>query len=322
MRVVFFGTPDFAVPTLRALRAAGHELVGVVTQPDRARGRSRSTLQPPPVKVAALEAGLPVLQPERPVGDVFERTLRDLAPDIGIVVAYGHILRPHVLAIPRLGMLNVHASLLPRWRGAAPIQWAILEDDAETGVAVMRMEAGLDTGPVYAEARTPIGPEETAGELLPRLAELGAATLAAVLPAIADGVRRAVPQATEGVTYAHKVDRALARLDLRAPARRVAARIRAFDPAPGAWATLDDEELKLFGAAVIPRPPGALGTTPGACLLLQDPTRDAAEPRLLIRAGDGAAVAVRTVQPAGRARMPAGDFVRGRAAQLDGAVLA
>ena len=149
MRIIFFGTPEFAVPSLDALRRGGHEVAAVVTQPDRPHGRSRSKLVPPPVKVAALAAGLQVLQPDRPVGDLFVATLRHHRADLGVVVAYGHILKPDILAIPARGMINVHASLLPRWRGAAPIQAAILHGDRVTGVSIMQMEAGLDSGPVY-----------------------------------------------------------------------------------------------------------------------------------------------------------------------------
>ena len=153
MRVVFFGTPEFAVPSLRALLDHRSEVVGVVTQPDRAQGRSRSTLVPPPVKRTAIDAGIPVLQPERPVGDLFSASLRHLKPDLGVVVAYGHILRPEILSVPPLGMINVHASLLPRYRGAAPIPWAILNGEEITGVSIMRMEAGLDSGPVLQRAQ-------------------------------------------------------------------------------------------------------------------------------------------------------------------------
>jgi len=165
MRIAFFGTPEFAVPSLRALLGEGFDVAAVITQPDRPRGRSRSLLVPPPVKVVAEQEGLPVLQPEQPRGHPFEEALRQLAPDIGVVVAYGHVLRPEILAIPRLGMVNVHASLLPRWRGAAPIPWAILAGDEVTGVSVMQMDAGLDTGPVLHRIETEIPSDETAGEL-------------------------------------------------------------------------------------------------------------------------------------------------------------
>jgi methionyl-tRNA formyltransferase len=300
MRVVFFGTPDFAVPSLRALlsQPASFPVVGVVTQPDRPRGRSRSTLVPPPVKVAALEAGVPVLQPDKPVGDVFRKQLEHFTPDIGVVVAYGHILRPEILALPARGMVNVHASLLPRLRGAAPINWTILNGDAVTGVSVMQMEAGLDSGPVYHRRETAVEPGETAGELTARLAALGAEALLEALTLIGAGAARAVPQDHALATYAPKVDRALARIDWREDAPAVARRIRAFDPAPGAWTPAGEAELKLFRATPVPG-----HGEPGTVI----PADDA----LLVVTGSGA-VRVDEVQPAGRARMRAADWLRGR----------
>src|SRR5688500_19953077 len=177
MRIVFFGTPTFAVPSLEALLHGRFTIAGVVTQPDKPHGRSRSQLIAPPIKIVAARAGIPVLQPVRPVGDVFTTSLRRLEPDLGIVVAYGHILRPEVLSLPPRGLINVHASLLPRYRGAAPIQHAILRGETETGVSIMQMEAGLDSGPVLHRVATSIEIGETAGALSVRLAELGAAGL-------------------------------------------------------------------------------------------------------------------------------------------------
>jgi methionyl-tRNA formyltransferase len=174
MRIAFFGTPDFAVPALRALIGEGHDVVCVVTQPDRAQGRSRSTLVPPPVKQVALEEGIPVLQPDRPRGEEFLSPLRDFAPDLSVVVAYGHILRQDVIDLPARGTVNIHASLLPRWRGAAPIQAAILAGDAETGVSIQRMVLQLDAGPVLHEVRVPLPETITGGELTEALSELGA----------------------------------------------------------------------------------------------------------------------------------------------------
>src|SRR5918992_3007896 len=201
MRIVFFGTPAFAVPPLQALLHGRFTVAGVVTQPDKPQGRSRSELIAPPIKVAALAAGIPVLQPVRPVGDVFTASLRRLEPDLGIVVAYGHILRPEVLSIPPRGMINVHASLLPRYRGAAPIQHAILKGETETGVSIMQMEAGLDSGPVLHRVATPIEPHETAGELMARLAGLGATGLIEALSLISGGLARAQPQDHSRASY-------------------------------------------------------------------------------------------------------------------------
>jgi methionyl-tRNA formyltransferase len=298
MRIVFFGTPAFAVPSLQALLRERYQLVGVVTQPDRPQGRSRSRLVAPPVKLEAESAHLPVLQPVRPLGDVFQAGLRRLEPELGVVVAYGHILRPEVLNLPRLGMINVHASLLPRWRGAAPIQHAILAGDVETGVSIMQMDQGLDSGPVLHRLATPIGPDETAGERAARLAELGAAGLVEALSRVTGGSARPEPQPSAGMTLAPKIDRDQARLDWARPAVAVARQVRAFDPAPGAWTTHDGAALKLFGAAPVER-----RGEPG-CVL-------AADDRLVVGCGEGA-VALAEVQPAGRNRLAVGDWVRGR----------
>jgi len=245
MRVVFFGTPTFAVPSLEALRRAGVEVIAVVTQPDRPRGRSHSTLLPCPVKAAAQDAGLPVFTPENPRDPEFMAALTALAPDLGVVVAYGHLLRPALLAIPRLGLVNVHASILPRWRGAAPIHWAVKAGDAETGVSIMRVEQGLDSGGVWHIRRTPIGPTDTTGILFERLAHLGAEALLEALPRIAAG-EAPVAQDPAGVTHAPKVTRDDARVDWHQPAAVVDAQIRAMDPAPGAWTSVGGRDLKTF----------------------------------------------------------------------------
>ncbi len=298
MRIIFFGTPDFADASLRALLRAGHDVVGVVTQPDRPQGRSRSALVPPPVKLSAVEAGVPVLQPERPMGDLFIAALRRLEPDLGVVVAYGHILRPEVLGLPRLGLLNVHASLLPKLRGAAPIQWAIANGDAETGVSIMRMDAGMDSGPVYLRVPTPVAADDTGGSLTARLAELGTHALLETLNDLVRGQAAPEPQDAALATFAPKVTRETARIDWTQDAPSVARRIRAFDPVPGAWTTLDGTDMKLFGA----RTATASGA-PGTVL-------DAGE-RLLIAAASGA-VDIAEVQPAGRRRMPVAQWARGR----------
>jgi methionyl-tRNA formyltransferase len=301
MRVVFFGTPAFAVPTLEALLAAGHEVAAVVTQPDRPQGRSRSQLVAPPVKTAACAAGLTVLQPEKPVGDVFLATLRALHAELGVVVAYGHILRPQVLEIPARGMLNVHASLLPSLRGAAPIQWAIRNGDDETGVTIMQMEAGLDSGPTFVQRRTPIRPDDTAATLADRLSHLGAEALLETLALITKDGPAPVPQDHARATLAPKIGRETARIDWSEPAEVVDRHVRAFDPAPGAWAVVGDVEAKLFGSRVEAPVPGA--TFPGTVLRADD--------ELSIACGTGR-IAVREVQPSGRKRQPVADWVRGR----------
>ena len=298
MRIVFFGTPGFAVASLQALLHNRFTVAGVVTQPDKPQGRSRSELIPPPVKVAALAAGIPVLQPVRPVGDVFAASLRRLEPDLGVVVAYGHILRPDVLSVPPRGMINVHASLLPRHRGAAPIQHAILAGDRETGISIMQMEEGLDSGPVLHHVATPIGPDETAGALAARLAELGATALVEAISLYSSGRARPVPQVEENATYAPKFDREQARVTWQREAPGLVQQIRAFDPAPGAWTELNGSTLKLFGAQV-----AAGSGKPGTVL--------EAEGRLVVAAGTGA-VAIAEIQPAGKTRIPVEAWLRGR----------
>lgn len=298
MRIVFFGTPAFAVPSLQALLDEGAEVVAVVTQPDRPQGRSRSTLVPPPVKVLAESRGIPVLQPERPRGDLFLAALRRLAPDLGVVVAYGHILRPEVLEVPARGMINVHASLLPRHRGAAPVQAAILAGDAETGVTIMQLDAGMDTGDILLARGTPLGPEETAGELTDRLANLGAQALVEALVLMQRGELHPIAQDAALATVAPKVHRDAARIPWGAGAAAVSRCLRAFDPAPGAWTSLHGAEVKLFG----PRPAEGAGP-PGAVLRV--------EPALVVGTGDGA-LQVTGVQPTGKRRMAARDWVRGR----------
>jgi len=298
MRVVFFGTPGFAVPSLRALLDAGHDVAAVVTQPDRPQGRSRSLLVPPAVKEIALAHRIPVLQPERPVGDLFIETLRRAQADIGVVVAYGHILRPTVLDVPPGGMVNVHASLLPRWRGAAPIQAAILAGDPVTGVSIMKMEAGLDSGPVLLRAATPVGEDETAGELADRLAQLGADTLLEAVGLLEDGSARPEPQDDAAATFAPKVTREAARLDWMRDAAALARATRAYDPAPGAWAFRDGEPVKLFHGSAVPGE-----GEPGTVLAAGDTLR--------VATGAGA-LEVREVQPAGKRRMPVAEWTRGR----------
>jgi methionyl-tRNA formyltransferase len=260
LRLVFAGTPEFAVPSLRAAAAHG-ELVGVYTQPDRPAGRGR-TLTASPVKQAAQALGIPVLQPETLRDVDAQQSLRALAPDLLIVVAYGLILPKAVLAIPRYGCWNVHASLLPRWRGAAPIQRAIEAGDRETGVCLMQMARGLDTGPVLLQRSTPITDSDTAGSLHDRLAELGAQVLGDGLTALRAGL---LPQATAqpeaGVTYAHKLDKAEARLDWSQPATVLARKVRAFNPWPIAEVELVGERARIHAAVALS---DAISAAPGS----------------------------------------------------------
>jgi methionyl-tRNA formyltransferase len=314
MRILFFGTPGFAVPSLRALRGAGHEVVAVVTQPDRSHGRSRSRVVAPAVKLEAERSGLVLLQPDKPVGVQLIDQLSALGADLGVVVAYGHILRPQVLAIPRRGMVNVHASLLPRWRGAAPIQWAIRSGDRTTGITIMQMEAGLDSGPVWLARSTPIGLHETAGALTDRLSLLGAEALLEALPLLSSGARP-VAQDESAVTFAPKIDRTTAHIDWSDSAAQLAQHVAAFDPVPGAWTTLGGVDVKVFGAE------GASGAAGiGAHETHAAPTASALQtPGMVRRADDVLEVTtgsgillLREVQPAGKKRQPVAEWVRGR----------
>ena len=248
MRIVFAGTPEFAVPSLRAVLDRG-EVVAVYTQPDRPAGRGRG-LQASPVKIEALARGIDVLQPETLRTQVSRDALRALKPDVMVVVAYGLLLPPKILEIPRHGCWNVHASLLPRWRGAAPIQRAIEAGDRETGVCLMQMEQGLDTGPVLLCQKTPVGADETAGQLHDRLARLGAQTLSDGLGLLRAGIKPvAIPQPTDDrVAYAHKLEKTEAKLDWTQPADVLARKVRAFNPWPMAEAMLEGERVRIHAA--------------------------------------------------------------------------
>ena len=301
MKVLFWGTPAFALPALRSLSEEGHVVVGVVTQPDRPAGRGREVV-PSPIKQEALEEGIPVLQPEKARGDEFLAQIRALQPDISVVVAYGQILRPEVLAVPPHGSVNIHASLLPELRGAAPIQWAIIRGHAMSGVSIMRMEAGLDSGPVILQVEEPIDPEESASELGARLAEIGAEALVEALGMMEAGLGSETPQDHERATYAPKVDRETARLDWSRSADEVALWIRGMDDVPGAWSPLGGKgAVKLFRPQVIE----SMGGFPGEVIEADG------QAGVTVACGLGA-VRVREVQPPGKRRMTAGEWVRGR----------
>ncbi len=304
MRIVFFGTPEFATPPLLALIGEGHDVVAVVTQPDKPRGRSRSTLDPSPVKTIALAESIPVFQPERPRGPEFEAALRALEPDISIVVAYGHILPRDVIDLPRLGTLNIHASLLPAYRGAAPIQAAIRDGAAETGVTIMQMVPKLDAGPVILALRTPIEADETGGELQLRLAELGAEAVIEALMLMSVGQAPATPQDDALATYATKIVREDARMPFSTSGEQVARLVRAYDPKPGAWTTLNGLEVRCFGAQIVEGRTGA----PGEVL-------EAGDSGLLIACGEGA-LRIADVHPAGQKRLAAAQWVRGRGVRI------
>ena len=301
MRVLFWGTPEFATAPLRALLGEGFDVVAVVTQPDKPVGRSRSALRASAVKEVALAEGLTVLQPEKPKGDEFLAQLGELAPDVSVVVAYGHILPKAVIDLPRLGTLNIHASLLPALRGAAPIQAAIRDGFGETGVTIMQMVPALDAGPIVHQVRTPIVEDETAGELALRLSELGAAALIEALALIELGLARAEPQDDAAATYAAKLTRESAQVNWTSSAHDVARHIRAYDPKPGAWGRLRGTEVKLFGARVAPR---GSSHEAGDVLSIDDVG-------MLVACGGGA-VRVTVVQPAGRRRLGPAEWANGR----------
>jgi methionyl-tRNA formyltransferase len=317
LRILFAGTPEFAVPSLAALLASPDgrptlpplEVVAVYTQPDRPAGRGRH-LQASPIKALAVTHGLPVMQPESLKKD--PDAIAQLAAfdaDLMVVVAYGLLLPTAVLEAPRLGCVNVHASLLPRWRGAAPIQRALLAGDSETGVCIMRMEAGLDTGPVYRRVATPIGPRDTAAHLHDRLAALGAEALLDALPGIADGGSVPEPQSEDLVTYAHKLTKDEAVIDWTLSAETIDRMVRAYDPWPIAQTRLGAETLRIQEAEVAPERTAA--ALPGTVIA-------AGKSGIDVATGVGVLRILR-VQPPGKRAMPAADFLNARS--LDGARL-
>ena len=291
MRVVFMGTPEFSVPVLEALVGAGHEIAAVYCQPPRKAGRGQK-LRPGPVQARAEAMGLEVRHPVRLRDPADQADFAALNADIAVVVAYGLILPQAVLDAPKRGCLNIHASLLPRWRGAAPIQRAIMAGDAETGVCIMQMEAGLDTGPVLLRRATPIAAEETAGDLHDRLSGLGAAAIVEALARLDDLVPQVQP--TDGVTYADKIDKAEARVDWTAPADAIDRKIRGLSPFPGAWTTVAGKRVKLLRSRVADGA-GAPGTVLNA---------------FTVAAGDRA-VEITQVQPEGKGPMWSMDWLRG-----------
>ena len=305
MRILFWGTPDFAVPSLRALANDEVEIVGVVTQPDRPAGRGRR-VKMSPVKEEALALGHEVLAPIRPQGQEFIEQITELRPDLSVVVAYGHILKPEILDLPSLGSVNVHASLLPQLRGAAPVNWAIIRGHEQTGVTVMRMVEAMDAGPIIHQLSEPISDEDSASELMSRLSELGALALREALGSIKRGDTEEREQLEDAVSYAPKVDRKSARIDWTLSANEVALFIRGMDATPGAWSELAGMPIKFFRPSLVPE---SEFSQPGA-VVRADP-----EQGLVISTSSGG-VSVSEVQPAGRQRMSTLDWINGRGVKL------
>ena len=298
LRLVFMGTPAYAVPTLDALCASGHSIAAVYTQPPRAAERGRK-VRPTPVAVRAEAAGIPVRTPPSLKREEAQTAFAALGADLAVTVAYGLILPPAVLVAPRLGCINAHASLLPRWRGAAPIQRAIMAGDEETGVTIMRMDEGLDTGPILAAEAVPIGPETTGGMLHDTLAALSARLVVDAIDALAAGTLAETPQPSDGVTYAAKLEKHEAAIDWRAPATHIERRVRALAPAPGAWFVHEGERIKVLASA---EAAPSQGEPPGTVL----------DEALTIACGAGSTLRPTRLQRAGKTPMGADAFLRGR----------
>jgi methionyl-tRNA formyltransferase len=301
MRVVFLGTPEFAVAAVGALHASGHEILAVVAQPDRPAGRGQA-LRAPATRAWAAAHGVPLLQPEKVRDGSLAAALAAHRPEVLVVAAYGRILGPDLLALAPFGAVNVHASILPRWRGAAPIQWAVASGDAETGVTIMQMDEGLDTGDILLVRTLEIGAEETAEALAPRLAVLGGQAIAEALPLLQAGGLVPVRQDPARHTLAPILERAHGLLDFARPAAELAARVRGFTPWPGTFTTLGGKVLKVHAARAAAGGGGG-GSGPGLAR--------GVEGALRVSCGGGSALDVLEVQPEGRRRMPAADFLNG-----------
>ncbi len=299
MRILFLGTPAFAVHPLRALYEAGHEIVAVVTQPDRAAGRSR-TKQAPPVKVAAVDLGIPILQPPTLKEPAVVQQLQALQPEVGVVAAYGELLRKNVLEIPLLGYLNVHPSLLPLYRGPTPVAAAILAGDDITGVSIIKLVRAMDAGPILAQATVPLPPDARTGPLTDELFQFGAQLLVGILPLYASGELAPRPQDDSQATYCQLLNKEDGRVDWSQPATAIERAVRAYDPWPGAWTTWQGQMFKIGAARV---ETGWRGAEPPGTLL--------PAPTLQVATGSGA-LELLEVQPAGKRMMPGRDWLRGQ----------
>ncbi len=304
MRIVYMGTPDFAVASLERLIADGHDIAAVFTQPDKPQGR-KMKLTPPPVKQVALTHHIPVYQPETFKNESQLPLLRELAPEVIVVVAYGKLLPQYVLELPKYGCINVHGSLLPKYRGAAPVQWMVLNGETTAGVTTMYMDRGLDTGDILLTRETAVGENETAGELFDRLAALGADLISETLSRLPQGIAR-TPQDDSQSTYVSVLDKSMAVIDWTQPAQQVHNRIRGLDPWPVALTTRGGVRLKLFQSRMTDRS----AQVPAGTVVEAD-----AKTGLFVACGDGRVLQITEVQMVGKKRMPAGDYLRGHAMQ-------
>ena len=300
MRVIFMGTPDFSVGTLKELAKAGHEIVGVISQPDKPKGRGKN-LQPTPVKEAAMELGLPVYQPKKVRDPEFIQVVRDLEPEVIVVVAFGQIIPKEILEMPKYGCINVHASLLPKYRGAAPIQWAVIDGEKESGVTIMQMDEGLDTGDMLAKAIVPLDEKETGGSLFDKLSEAGGRLCVETLAKLEKGEIAPEKQGESPTAYASMLDKKMGNIDWNKSAVVIERLVRGLNPWPSAYTHLDGKTLKIWACDVLPQ-----SASKGESGEILEVTKDA----IHVQTGDGILV-LREIQLAGKARMDAGAFLRG-----------
>ena len=300
MRIVFMGTPDFSVPALKALVEAGHEVAAVVTQPDRPRGRGKE-LQMTPVKVQALAYGIPVYQPEKVKDPAFVEILRNLQPEVIVVIAFGQILSRDILDLPPYGCINIHASLLPKYRGAAPIQWAVIDGEKETGVTTMMMDVGLDTGDMLEKTIIPLDPKETGGSLFDKLSQAGGPLILSTLEKLKAGTAVRTPQTDEDSTYAKMLTKSLGQIDWSMEAAAIERLIRGLNPWPSAYTFVHGKTLKIWDADVLKE--SSDGAAPGQ-IIRTDP------PSLIVAAGE-ALLSIRELQLEGKKRMDVETFLRG-----------
>ena len=303
MRIVFMGTPDFSVPALEALVEGGHEVVAAITPPDKPKGRGKAVLMTP-VKEKAMELGIPVYQPVKVREPEFVEKLRQMEPDAIVVVAFGQILPKSILEIPRYGCVNIHASLLPIYRGAAPIQWAVIDGERESGVTTMFMNEGLDTGDMLEKEAVTLDPKETGGSLHDKLSAIGGRLILSTLKGLEDGTLKGTPQTDEGTCYAKMLKKSLGDIDWTMDAAAIERLIRGLNPWPSAYTCLHGKTLKIWEGDVLER---EYGVEPGT-------VAEVAKDRLVVQTGQGS-LAIRSLQLEGKKRMDAGDFLRGYAVE-------